>query len=86
MHKQSLYQAFDVSVVSFGRHYGIVLVNKKAAPNAMRLECHNTDSVSNWPIDSECEYNKTGAECLLSEHAIFPLLSLVMLTQNANSK
>ena len=52
----------------------------------MRLECHNTDSVSNWPIDSECEYNKTGAECLLSEHAIFPLLSLVMLTQNANSK
>ena len=86
MHKQSLYQAFDVSVVSFGRHYGTVLVNKKAAPNAMRLECHNTDSVSNWPIDSECEYNKTGAEFLLSEHAIFPLLSLVMLTQNANSK
>ena len=52
----------------------------------MRLECHNTDSVSNWPIDSECEYNKTGAEFLLSEHAIFPLLSLVMLAQNANSK
>ena len=86
MHKQSLYQAFDVSVVSVGRHYGTVLVNKKAAPNAMRLECHNTDSVSNWPIDFECEYNKTGAEFLLSEHAIFPLLSLVMLTQNANSK
>lgn len=51
----------------------------------MRLECHNTDSVSNWPIDSECD-NNTGAEFLLSDHAIFPLLSLVMLTQNANSK
>lgn len=36
----------------------------------MRLECHNTDSVSNWPIDSECEYNNTGAEFLLSEHAL----------------
>ena len=52
----------------------------------MRLECHNTDSVWNWPIDSEREYNKTGAEFLPSEHAIFPLLSLVMLTQNVNSK
>ena len=60
--------------------------NKKAVPNVIRLECHNNDPVSNWPIDSECEYNKTGAEFLPSEHAIFPLLSLSMLTQNFNSK
>ena len=36
--------------------------NKKAVPSAIRLECHNNDPVSNWPIDSEWEYNKTGAD------------------------